>query len=201
MKRFMMFGLCLVFVMAATTGAFAQEISTQQALEHLVQTPVAVDKVVEAGGSADQVSELARSLNEGLVDPATFNEIMSKTPEMASHPEGITGVGTFVTEQVEAGLTGEDLALATREHLRTLGIPAGGNTTEQPPPIAENYIPSHVTIGPAQQQPETPQRPDIGPDNRPGPGNLPGGGAPSGVPGGVGGGPTGGSGPPTGVGR
>lgn len=169
MKDSLKVSILLVFGLSVMLSpvVYGQSAKTPVDVAQLSQKPVAVDKLIEATGDAETVRELARSLNDGGVDPAAFNRTLSGAAQ-TGNLEGITEVGSFVTDQVEAGVTGEELAGSIHTYLNeNFGIPAGGLETEGPPPIANNFIPDK-----AQNQLRNNRRPSVsqqtGPSNRPG---------------------------------
>lgn len=132
--------LALGFLMSLGLPLQAQTQDANENLSQLTQKPVAVDKLVEATGNPDVVQNLARSLNDGNVDASNFNQTLSGAAQ-TGNIEGITNVGTFVREQVKNGFRGKELAESIHQHLNKLGIPAGGNSSKGPPPIAQQFIP------------------------------------------------------------
>lgn len=142
MKRISILCSLLVFAFGMSLNAtvHAQTQGADERLSQLTQKPVAVDKLVEATGDADVVQDLARSLNEGEVDPSNFNETMSGAAQTGNR-EGVSNMGSFVNGQVENGLKGQELANSIHKQLNQLGIPAGGNNAQGPPPIAKQFIP------------------------------------------------------------
>lgn len=199
--------IVVAFLISLVASLFAVTVEAQQyttqEMQQLVQSPVAVDKAVEAGFPAHEMERIAKTLNRGEVDPGNFNKTIQNAPFMAEEDGDITSVGNFVSNQVEAGLRGEDLAQAIHGKLNSLGIPAGGHDEAGPPPIAKDFIPGRAKEAiersrpeqaqPAQDAPGKSETPEVrpgggrpggfdGPSSTPGGSGGPGGGMPGGRP-------------------
>lgn len=113
-------------------------------LMDVVQMPVAVDRVVEAGISEHQIGEVARILVDQGVDGRDFNDSIRASAEGLSASAQDSGIGNFTVERIREGLRGRELAEAIHHRLNERGIPAGGWEGEGPPPVARNFIPEHA---------------------------------------------------------
>lgn len=116
-------------------------------IQQLVQKPVAVDRMVEAGASPEAIDRLSEAMNRGEMSATEFNNTMRQSPELSEQMDGFNNVGSFVRSRVEEGLRGRELADSIHAYLNERGIPAGGNDEAGPPPVARNFIPHQ-----AQQQ-------------------------------------------------
>lgn len=154
MRRSLTVLAAVLFVLATSSLPVAsQEAATPE--QQLVQMPVAVDKLVEAGVPEAQVQRLAETLNRGAVSPAAFNGTLRNIPDLAANVESIARIGNFVVARVNDGLRGEQLAAAIHQRLREEGIPAGGHSLVGPPPIAENFLPENARAKVEKATPES----------------------------------------------
>lgn len=94
------------------------EASDTVSLRQLVQKPVAVDKLVEAGYPSRPVRELTRTLHEADVVPTDFNDVLLNLPYFAGSINNMQGSVNFVVQQHERGLDGQKLVQSFRDELR-----------------------------------------------------------------------------------
>lgn len=188
-------------LMLITVPVAAQEAPTDPAVERLrqiVQMPIAVDKVVsQAGADPLEVARVAQALNDGGVEPATFNRTLhdvSRT-RVTEGPRDLgrtSSVGEFAVARLQEGLRGQALAEAIRGHLRTeYGVPAGNRGVTGPAPVAQNFVPEAVREATERRRAEEAERRGGSAADRPGRSRRPGVGAgspggPAGAPGGAG---------------
>lgn len=126
------------------THAQSQEDRVQRdidEIQQLVQKPVAVDRMVEAGASPEAIERLSGEMNRGEMSATEFNNTMRQSPELADQMDGFNNVGSFVSSRVDEGLRGRELSQSIHTYLNERGIPAGGRDETGPPPVARNFIP------------------------------------------------------------
>lgn len=112
------------------------EASEKESLRQLVQQPVAVDKLIEAGYPARQVRSLSRTLHDAEVSPTDFNEVLLNLPYFAGNINNLEGSVNFVVQQHERGLSGSELVQAFRDEL------TGQNMAWRsgPEPLSTEYL-------------------------------------------------------------
>lgn len=119
MKRLTM-AMAAVAVMVA--APVAQSLQTEEVLD-LVAMPLAVAAVSEISGvPAGDLTQLVRALNETDVAPAQFVEIVRYSPVLLVDTVNGPEVVTYVMNQVDRGITGDELALSLQERIRSNGI-------------------------------------------------------------------------------
>lgn len=154
MIRWMVVGMAMLGAGAVFLLYANQNVYSKQNLRHMVQMPVAVNKVVSAGAPAENVHSLARRMLESQVSPEDFHRILRTGAAGMRTAEETSKIGSFVVQQLKNGNTGQPLAKALHNHLRSLGIPAGGWKQKGPPPIAKTFIPAFAQRRLGQQEEE-----------------------------------------------
>ncbi|MBW3671204.1 MAG: hypothetical protein KY432_05970 [Acidobacteria bacterium] len=100
----------------------AQSLQTEEVLD-LVAMPLAVAAVSEISGiPAGDLTQLVRAMNETDVAPAQFVEIVRYSPVLLVDTVNGPEVVTFVMNEVDRGITGDELVLALQERIRSTGI-------------------------------------------------------------------------------
>ncbi len=158
-NRYVLTFVLTVLMVSATTlvgqtnGDEQQEQAEDQEMEELARMPVNVDELAEKGVPQSAIGRLTNALNRADVSPEETNDVLESSIQADETPD-VTGVGTFVEQQIEEGLTGDELAGAIHQHLNTeYGIPAGGNEQDGPPAVAENGSTQGVQDAPNAQTP------------------------------------------------
>ena len=119
MKRILMVVLVAVLVVAAPA---AQSLQTEEVLG-LVAMPLAVAAVSEISGvPMDDLTHLVAAMNDSRVAPVEFVEIVRYSPVLLVDPVAGPEVVTFVTNEVDRGVSGDALVLSLRERIRASGI-------------------------------------------------------------------------------
>lgn len=90
---------------------------------NLVQKPLAVAKLVDAGYPGWQVRRLAESLNEAEVSPTDFNALLGSLPYLAGMLSSLEGAVNHVVLKKERGMKKTELVDSVRTELREQELP------------------------------------------------------------------------------
>lgn len=91
-------------------------------VRHLVQMPLAVDKLRKAGVSKSSLSSMVESLNEAGVSPRDVNLFLYTMPLFAEDLGSLVAVSNYTVMQFERGLSGDKLANTLKRELRSRGV-------------------------------------------------------------------------------
>jgi hypothetical protein len=123
--RRLIFSLTLVFGLSILLGA-PEALEAQDEADrfrNLVQKPVAVAKLSEAGYPDWQVKRLAEALNEAELPPQDFNALVGSVPYLAGMLSSLEGAVNHVVLKKERGMTGAELVGSVRTELREQELP------------------------------------------------------------------------------
>src|ERR1700682_263622 len=110
----------LALAFALSSSAFA--LSTKDLLS-LVAMPLAVAAVSNVTGVPQQdLTNVVSALNQGNVPPQQFVEVVRYTPVVLTNQNTAPQFVDYVTTQVNQGVTGDALATAIANQLRTYGV-------------------------------------------------------------------------------
>lgn len=119
MKRFVM-AMTAAGVMVA--APVAQSLQTEEVFD-VVAMPLAVAAVSEVSGvPAGDLTQLVKAMNETDVAPAHFVEIVRHSPVLLIEYVNGPQIVTSVMNEVERGITGDELVLSLQKHIRARGI-------------------------------------------------------------------------------
>lgn len=114
--------MAMAAVAAMVAAPVAQSLQTEEVLD-LVAMPLAVAAVSEISGvPAGDLTQLVRAMNETDVAPAQFVEIVRYSPVLLVDTVNGPEVVTYVMNEVDRGITGDELVLALQERIRSTGI-------------------------------------------------------------------------------
>lgn len=118
--RRLVLGVLVAVLMAVTCDAVRANDGDD--IRHLVQMPVAVDKLHRAGVPNSNLQSMIRTLNRAEVPAADVNLILANVPLFAEDLNSLEAVSNFTTIQSDRGLSGPELASALKKELRSRGI-------------------------------------------------------------------------------
>lgn len=129
--------LTLVFGVTVLSGA-PEVLEAQDEADrhrHLVQKPLAVAKLADAGYPEWQVRRLAESLTKAELSPAEFNAFLGSVPYLAGMLSSLEGAVNHVVLKKERGMRGTELVESVRAELREEDLP-----WKTILPVNENYL-------------------------------------------------------------
>src|SRR5438445_169026 len=134
----------LALTIALANSAFA--LNTNDLLS-LVAMPLAVAAVSNVTGVPQQdLTNVVSALNQGNVAPTQFVEVVRYTPVVLTNQTNAPVFVDYVTTQVNQGVTGDALATAIANQVRSYGAPQTNVTAPPPQVIVEqrDFVPPVV---------------------------------------------------------
>ena len=116
--------VCLIVLAVAglVMAPAARALQTEEVLD-MIAMPIAVAAVSEVTGvPQDSLIDLVVAMNAVDVAPTEFVEVVRYSPVLLVDPVTGPEVVTFVTNEVDRGITDRELVLALRDRIRSTGI-------------------------------------------------------------------------------